>query len=201
MSYRIYITKKPVDGRTVGEIEGLPVVKPSQVHGANVAFVGKLPAMPPRADALVTDSKKIWIGVLTADCLPIFLIGEGMVGVVHTGWRGTLKGVTYNAVKYMSNFTKVTLAIMGVCICENCFTVGEDVKNLFGLEYKECFREAESGSYLFDLRKANLMQLRSAGVKEVRQIKGCTVCTSNDIYYSYRKEKTDKRNLHAIRIL
>jgi len=113
LKYEIFVSKKPVDGREIEELKGLPVIKPFQVHGSRVAFVGRKLSLPPKADALVTDSKKVWIGVLSADCLPVFLVGEGTVGVVHAGWRGTLKGVTYNTVKYISKFSPVKEAILG----------------------------------------------------------------------------------------
>jgi len=200
VKYEIFVSRKPVDGRDIEELKGLPVIKPFQVHGTETAFVGKKSSLPPKADALVTDSKKIWIGILSADCLPVFLVGDGTVGIVHAGWRGTLKGITYNAVKYIERFSPVREAILGVCICKNCYEVGEDVKKLFSSEYELCFEPLGNGRYLFDLRKANKIQLKAAGVPVIKEMEGCTVC-NNDLYYSYRKEKTEKRILSAIRIL
>ena len=200
LKYEIFVSKKPVDGREIEELKGLPVIKPFQVHGSRVAFVGRKLSLPPKADALVTDSKKVWIGVLSADCLPVFLVGEGTVGVVHAGWRGTLKGVTYSTVKYISKFSPVKEAILGVCICKDCYEVGEDVKKLFSSEYEGCFKPIGNGKYLFDLREANRIQLKAAGVSVIREIEGCTVC-NNDLYYSYRKERTEKRILSAIRMV
>ena len=134
--YEIFISKKPIDGRGIYEINGFPVIKPVQVHGADVFFVGKRTKRLPNADALITDNRELWIGVLTADCLPIFLIGEDAVGIAHAGWRGTLKGIAFNTVSYMSRFTKVKKAILGVGICSKCYEIGRDVKNLFPQEYE-----------------------------------------------------------------
>jgi len=200
MHYEIFISKKPVDGRGIKEIKGLPVIVPVQVHGSELYFVGRRTARPPKADALVTDNRELWIGVLTADCLPVFLVGEGAVGIVHAGWRGTLKGITFNAVSYMSRFTRVKKAILGVGICGRCYEVGPDVKKLFNKEYEECFKEVEGGKYLFDIKRANEIQLRAAGVPVIESLNLCSSC-HNELYYSYRREKTDKRTLSAIRLL
>ncbi|MEO2083605.1 MAG: polyphenol oxidase family protein [Desulfurobacteriaceae bacterium] len=200
MTYEIFVSKKPLDGREIEEIKGLPVVKPIQVHGNLVAFVGKGKSRRPKADAVVTDSKEIWIGVLAADCLPIFLVGEGVVGVVHAGWRGTLKGIAFNAVSYINRFSRVKKAILGISICKFCYEVGEDVRSLFPPMYDGCFKEIGEGKFLFDLKTANLLQLKSAGVRDFEFLEGCTCC-NNQLFYSYRKEKTQKRNLFAIRII
>jgi len=200
MNYKIFISEKPQNGRGIREIDGLPVVTPIQVHESNIAFIGSVPQKPPVADGLVTDTKKLWIGVLTADCLPIFLIGENAVGIVHAGWRGTLKGITFNAVSYINRFTRVKKAILGVGICRNCYEVGEDVYKLFPKEYKRCFYELDGGKFLFDLKKANRIQLKAAGVLEIEDLNLCSVC-NNDRFFSYRREKTDKRTLSAIRLV
>ncbi|MGC2425019.1 MAG: polyphenol oxidase family protein, partial [Nitrospirota bacterium] len=45
-------------------------------------------------DALMTDLKRVPIGVLTADCVPILLYDpkKSVVAAVHAGWAGTAKG-------------------------------------------------------------------------------------------------------------
>jgi YfiH family protein len=200
LNYEIFISEKPQDGREIKEIKGIPVVTPVQVHGGEVSFVASVPTVPPISDGLITDSKKIWIGVLTADCLPIFLVGEGAVGVVHAGWRGTLKGIAFNAASYMSKFTRVKKAILGVSICGGCYEVRSDVRNSFSKEYSSCFTEVGDGKFLFDLKCANRVQLKAAGVEVIEDLNFCTIC-NNDRFFSYRKEKTKKRTLSAIRLL
>ncbi len=200
MNYEIFISKKPADGREIKEINGFSVIRPIQVHGSEVSFVGRRTLRPPRADALITDNRNIWIGVLTADCIPIFLIGEEAVGIVHAGWRGTLKGVTFNAVSYMSKFTKVKKAVIGVGVCGKCYEVGKDLWELFKDRYSSFFERISEDSFLLDLKGINRFQLLSAGVEGVKDLNLCSMC-NNDLYYSYRKEKTEKRTLSAIRLL
>lgn len=200
MKYEIFISKKPQDGRKLGKIKGMPVITPIQTHGNHAVFVSRSTEKKPKADALITKSKNFWIGVLTADCLPLFLIGEGIVGVVHAGWRGTLKGITFNVAKRIKKFSPVKKAVLGVSICGKCYEVGEDVFSLFPEDYLKCFRKIEGEKYLFDLKEANRIQLNAAGVREIEYMNRCTVC-NNDLFYSYRKEKTKKRILSAVRIV
>jgi YfiH family protein len=152
------------------------------------------------ADALITDSRKYWIGVFTADCLPIFLIADNLIGIVHAGWRGTLKGITFEAVSLMNKISRVKKAILGVSICGNCYEVGMDVFNLFPTVYSKAFKRRKNGKFLFDLKKANRIQLKAAGIRDIEDIKFCTVC-NNNLFHSYRKERTDRRILSAIRLL
>ncbi len=199
MEYEIYISKKPVDGREIETIKNLPVIRPIQVHGSRIIFANKF-ASEKKGDAIVTSSKKWWIGVVCADCLPVFLISKEMVGVVHAGWRGTAQGITYKAVKYMNTFSKVEKAIFAPCICERCYEVGSDVYYAFPPAQRDRFFSKSQNSFYFDLKKANILQLKAAGVRDVEIIPGCTVC-NNDVYFSFRKEGTEKRTLYAIRLL
>ena len=49
----------------------------------------------PRADAMVTRTPGLALGVLTADCQPVLFADAkaGVVGAAHAGWRGTRDGV------------------------------------------------------------------------------------------------------------
>ncbi len=198
--YEIFISEKPEDGRDIRSIDGLPVIRPIQIHGTRVHIASKS-ALKRKADGLITDRKNFWIGVLAADCLPAFLVGNGMVGVVHAGWRGTAKGILFNAIKKMQVFTKVISVILGPCICSRCYEVGLDVYNSFSASVRDkVFKRISDEKFLLDLRKANRIQARSAGVKSIEDIPFCTVC-DNELFYSFRKEKTKKRTLYAIRLI
>ena len=75
----------------------LPVVTCYQVHGAAVATV----TAPwrhedrPRADAMVTATPGVALGILTADCAPVLFADPAarVIGAAHAGWRGALSGV------------------------------------------------------------------------------------------------------------
>ena len=70
-----------------------------QVHGADVAVVTT------RGEHAGTDGDAIATGLLdtplcvqTADCVPIVVVGEGAVAVIHAGWRGLVAGVVAEGV-------------------------------------------------------------------------------------------------------
>ena len=45
------------------------------------------------ADARLTSEEDLCLAVAVADCVPVALVGERDVGMVHSGWRGTLAGL------------------------------------------------------------------------------------------------------------
>ena len=201
MGYDIYISQKPIDGREIVSIDGIEVVRPIQIHSSIVVFAGRRYQGGKKGDAIVTDSKNLWVGVLTADCYSIFVIAKKMVAAVHAGWRGTLKGITFKTIKYIQTFSEVEKVIIGPGICRNCYEVGYDVFKLFPKTVQsKVFTDKADGKFLLDLKEANMIQIRSAGIKVVEDLNFCTVC-NNDRFYSYRKEATDKRILSAIRLI
>ncbi|MGX6447213.1 polyphenol oxidase family protein, partial [Patulibacter sp. S7RM1-6] len=71
-----------------------------QVHGADVLVVrddGDLPGADLErvrdADGTATGVPGIPCVVLCADCLPVALVADGAVAMVHAGWRGLVGGV------------------------------------------------------------------------------------------------------------
>jgi hypothetical protein len=67
-----------------------------QTHSTDVVFAGPEGwTERPRADAAVTATPGIALGILTADCAPVLLHDPEaeVVGAAHAGWRGALEGV------------------------------------------------------------------------------------------------------------
>lgn len=82
---------------------GAPVAWSRQVHGREVALLDAVPAEPPEADALVSTSGDLAVGVVVADCVPVLLADPvaGVVAAVHAGRRGLVAGVLQAAVGVM----------------------------------------------------------------------------------------------------
>src|SRR5262249_52432749 len=76
-----------------------------QVHSATAVIVDDSAAADwrPKADALVSATRGIAVGVLAADCAPILLADAqaGVVGAAHAGWRGAVAGVAEAAIAAM----------------------------------------------------------------------------------------------------
>ena len=72
------------------------LVRCTQVHGNKILLVEKrFPRRGDRADGLFTRESNTFLGILTADCLPVFFWdrASSAVGIAHAGWRGVVKGI------------------------------------------------------------------------------------------------------------
>ncbi|MCX5657491.1 MAG: polyphenol oxidase family protein, partial [Candidatus Omnitrophica bacterium] len=139
-------------------------------------------------DALVTSGSHIAMGVLTADCLSLFLYDpeHAAVGIVHAGWRGSSLGIAKNCVemmkrKFLTEPEYLKIAI-GPGIRKCCFEVKADL-----LEHFPEYIEKREGRLFLDPVAVNIKQLVSLGVKKENIIDSeiCSVC-HKDKFFSYR---------------
>jgi polyphenol oxidase len=133
------------------------------------------------ADALLTSVGELWLTVAVADCVPVALVGEEGVGMVHSGWRGTLSGICGKAARKMGE--PGLKAYVGPCIRRCCYEVSEDLAGRFAREFGA---GVVSGRHL-SLPDAIRVDLERAGVEEVSDLGLCTGCRP-DLFYSHRKE-------------
>lgn len=88
-------------------LSGGRLAAPHQVHSPDVATVDAAwddsAAGRPVADAVVTATPRIVLGIITADCGPILFADRdaGVIGAAHAGWRGAVGGVLENTVAAM----------------------------------------------------------------------------------------------------
>lgn len=143
------------------------------------------------ADALVTDAPGVAIAVLTADCQPVLLADRaaGVIGAAHAGWKGALGGVLDAAVAAMRALGAQEIrAVVGPCISQRAYEVGEDFLNRFLVEDESnsrFFSGGPNGRPMFDLPGYGLSRLRALGV----EAQWCGHCTYSDParFYSYRR--------------
>jgi polyphenol oxidase len=153
-----------------------------QVHGDTVVVVnGAGDAAGAVGDASVTSSPDAAIAVLTADCAPIALAGpEGVVAVVHAGWRGLLAGVVESAVAAMRATDVV--AALGACIHPECYEFGAGELEQFDASVRAT---TSAGKPALDLPGAVRLALDRADVELVYDADTCTACAA-DRYFSFR---------------
>ena len=99
-----------------------------QVHGAGVVVTDRVGHLGD-GDAIVTATPGVPIAVRVADCAPIALLAEsdGVVGVVHAGWRGIVAGVVPAAIEAMRSLGATDIrAVLGPCIHAECYEFGPD---------------------------------------------------------------------------
>jgi YfiH family protein len=171
-------------------MENRPSAWMRQVAGDGILEVEE-PGFAGEADALITREKGYALVVAVADCVPVALVGEGIAGVVHSGWRGTLAEISSKAARMMNGEVR---AYIGPCIRGCCYEVSEELADKFAGRFGP---EVVSGRYL-SLPDAIARNLEEAGVGEIHDLGLCTGCRP-DLFYSHRKQgpKTG-RNLAAV---
>ena len=201
--------------RRMAEQMGVPLqrlLSVFQIHSPD-AVVAAGPwqgAARPRADAIVTRTEGLAIGITAADCAPILLVDPNarVIGAVHAGWKGALTGIVESTVDAMEKLGAERggmVAAIGPLIRQHSYEVGG--------EFVERFVEADAenapfflpapreGHAMFDLAGYIRMRLENAGVLMIDDIGVDTY--SDERCYSYRrsvhrKEPDYGRHVHAI---
>jgi YfiH family protein len=154
------------------------------------------------ADASYSKKPGIVCGVLTADCLPIFVCNkEGTsVGIAHAGWRGLVDGIIESLVESFDCNGEDLIVHLGPAISQLSFEVGDEVKSKYiskNKNFESCFTYLNNKYYL-DLYEAARMVLQSFGVSSISGGDRCTYKES-DQYFSYRRDgKGSGRMAHLI---
>jgi len=150
-----------------------------------------------KADALITDEPGVYLSMRFADCLPVLLndAQRGVVGLVHAGWRGTVKNVAEAVVRAMVNELGCSpphiTAVIGPAIGPCCYQVGDEVVRAVQAAFDESdqlLSERPDQRVCFDLWEANRRQLVEAGVGQVIVMGLCTACHTG-LFFSHRAER------------
>jgi YfiH family protein len=183
-----------------------------QIHSPDVA-VATTPwtvETRPRADAMVTATPGIALGVTTADCGPILFADPKarVIGAAHAGWKGAFTGVLENTITEMEKLgaTKpdITVAI-GPLIRQPSYEVGAEFVTRFVDADPDFARffipSAQEHHSMFDLAGFIRMRLERAGITAVNDTGIDTY--PNEQLFSYRrtvhrKEGDYGRQIHAI---
>ena len=164
-----------------------------------------------RSDAIITRNKKIALGVVTADCVPVLLCDakNEMVGCIHAGWKGALKGIIKNTVSKIRKNNKYgkIFACIGPCIGRKNYEVGLKFYRKFmskSNKNKLYFSFKNKNKKLFNLRKFVKDKLEELNVS-VDHVNHDTFKERNN-FFSYRrsiilKEKDYGRCISVIRLV
>ena len=180
------------------------LVKPIMSHGnvigvakkENIGSGEKRPSDFPNTDGLITNTPGVTLVTSHADCPVIFILApkKRAIGLVHAGWRGTVKEIPKEAVNMLisefgSDPTEIVCCI-GPSICKDCFAVKNDVAEKFrdvGFININRIVFEKNGVFNIDLNEANKQTLIKSGVKEENIIISdiCTKC-NKDMLFSHR---------------
>ena len=135
--------------------EPWPLVTLRQVHSGLIHCVSKVPPTQLAGDGLITITPSLCIGIQSADCIPIILSDRKRraVGVLHAGWRGTVKRIVEKGVGEMRRWfgtrPRDIQAAIGPGVHSCCYEVGAEVRDQFESQFSyaaELFRETRESN-------------------------------------------------------
>lgn len=208
-----FTTRKQGDARKPETIDALikelgikpeTVVRPVQSHGTTITVidekVDKGTVEIKDCDGLVTKQKNVLLSVMTADCVSIIYVDmkNGIVGVSHQGWKGSLARMAQKMVDRMVEFgaeKSVIQCMLGPSIGEECYDVDKDRYSKFKEEffsYYHLFAKEKEGKYSLNLNELNVQQLIEAGIgiTNISSVEKCTSCEKDD-FYSFRRDSKE----------
>ena len=184
-----------------------------QIHSPDVVTVEQpWPSQErPRADALVTRTPGLAIGVTTADCGPV-LFADGtarVIGAAHAGWRGALTGVldaTVEAMEECGASRDRMIAVLGPTIRQPNYEVGPEFVDRFDAAdagNASFFKpSSKPGHALFDLPGYIAARLAAAGIRRFEDLRCCTYADEGRFYSfrrsTHRHERDYGRHINAI---
>jgi YfiH family protein len=178
------------------KVEPDHLVSVHQVHSPDVVLVtGPWQAQKPKADAMVTISQNVALGISTADCGPIlFADSEArVIGAAHSGWKGAVAGVVGATVTEMEKLgarRERILAVLGPTISAKAYEVGPEFVERFKGEnttYARFFTASVRPAHaMFDLPAFIALKAQEAGIGRFVDLGLCTY-GDEERFFSYRR--------------
>ena len=166
-------------------------------------------------DGLITNKKDKILSLTYADCTPIFLFDKSkkVVANIHSGWQGTLKQISKEAIKHMTNNyncnTEDIICVIGPTIRKGHFEVDEYVRNMFYNTFRNICDvdkfiytgeiKNDKQKYYIDTVYLNIQMLLQSGIIE-ENIVDSNICTveNSKFVHSYRVENENAGRNTAI---
>ena len=170
-----------------GEFIDLLQIHSSVIHKAraDIKLVG---------DGLFTSKRGLNLSVRTADCLPIvFYHPEGILALLHAGWKGTALMITKNFLFTMKELYNMEFkdweVSLGPSIDQVNYEVGKEVFEFFK-KFKLDGIKIKNERYFLDLEEANINILKKYGISKIFPFPEKTY--TSELFYSYRKGDTER---------
>ncbi|NXN08018.1 LACC1 protein, partial [Indicator maculatus] len=170
-------------------------------HANAVCIMGK--TEPDSYDGIVTNQKGVTIAAPGADCIPVLFADpvRKACGAAHSGWKGTLLGVsmaTVNAMvsEYGCNLKDI-LVVLGPSVGPCCYKLPHESAKEFHRIDPSCVRLFDSSDPYIDIRRATRILLESGGIlpeniqddsvtDQKQNITFCTACHPDKFYSHFR---------------
>ncbi|XP_068027264.1 purine nucleoside phosphorylase LACC1 [Melanerpes formicivorus] len=127
-------------------------------HANAVCVMGK--TEPDSYDGIVTDQKGVTIAAPGADCIPVLFADpvRKACGAAHSGWKGTLLGVSMATVNAMVSAygcnLKDILVVLGPSVGPCCYRLPHESAKEFHRIDPTCVRLFDSADPYIDIRRA-----------------------------------------------
>ncbi len=186
----------------------------NQIHSNKFIYINKnfkINKKRLKADAIITDQKKLPIGILTADCVPILIYDNvsKIIAAIHAGWKGAFKGIINKVIKFMIRKgckRKNLYAVIGPCISQKNYTIKNDFLRKFinkNKKNKIFFKKRKKFIY-FNLPKFVKYQLKFNKIHNIDHINIDTFDAKNNFFSARRslklKDADYGRNISIIMI-
>lgn len=151
-----------------------------------------------KTDALITNVNGITLFSYYADCVPLYFYDREnkIIGLAHSGWKGTLKRIGLKVIEKMKNEfnSKVSdcLVAIGPAISKDFYEIDSNL----AIKFKNNFSNIDNyliykskNRYLLDLPGIIKMMFIKRGIKKGNLInsKMCTY-SNKENFYSYRRD-------------
>lgn len=167
----------------------------NQIHSNKIFFVNNNNLNKDiYGDGLITENKNIALGILTADCAPIFIFDKkkSIVCCLHSGWKGALNNIVSKGIKKIKRKkikSQNIIVIVGPCLGFSNFEVDKKFKLKFikkNRSYQKFFKSKNRNKDIFDLRSLINFQISKERIDNVFNIRKDTYKNSH-IFFSHRR--------------
>jgi polyphenol oxidase len=171
------------------------LVSAYQVHSPEVLIIDVPFVERPKVDGLVTATRGLALGVLTADCGPVLFADEkaGVIGACHAGWKGAVTGITDSTIAAMEKLgarRAHIVAVLGPTISQSAYEVGPEFPAPFlrvdESDQRFFIPSVKNSHYMFDLPGYLINRLETSGVGQVHDLGLCTYADEKR-FFSYRR--------------
>ena len=173
-----------------------------QVHGDRVVIIDHADSFEPQADAMVTFLTDITLCVRVADCGNLYAYDPvaQLIGIAHSGWRGTRFNILGKMIETMRDFGSQASDIhirSWPAICGQCYSFWPEIVDLFDAMY---YHLGDDGQQRLDLSAIRHDQALDAWILS-EHYSSSPLCSYEDPQcYSYRRNQTSQRMIGSIRL-
>ncbi|MCH2546865.1 MAG: peptidoglycan editing factor PgeF [Alphaproteobacteria bacterium] len=150
----------------------------------------------PQADGMVTTTRGLALGILTADCAPVLFADAQaqVIGACHAGWKGAVANIMEHTLQAMEKHgaeRKHIIAAIGPCIAQASYEVDAAFRERFLAQSAKNSRffirsAKREGHYHFDLPAYVLTQLQISGIENANVLAKDT-CFAENAFFSNRR--------------